>query len=140
MMYRKQNNRHQKIWFTPIQLAFVNYKCKQHWRMIFCSSQADNMTLVFCYCGTQIFGNTMLFVQWQTPIFWPLCVVRIFIKPCNIYNSGSSMQVWCLLIGTFVFYKFKITGTQSSHQIEILHTFSSIQLPQLHIQCMHSLF
>ena len=92
-------------------------------RMIFCSPQADNMTLVFCYCSAHIFGSTMLLVQWQTPIFWPLCKGSSFIKPCNIYNYGGSMQVCCSLIYTFVSYKFKTTGMQFGHHIEILNSF-----------------
>ena len=122
-MYRKQNNQPQKILLTPIQLALVNYKWKEHWRMIFCSPQADNMTLVFCYCSAHIFGSTMLFVQWRTQIFWPLCKGSSFIKPCNIYNYGGSMQVCCSLINTFVSYKFKTTGMQLGHHIEILNSF-----------------
>ena len=62
---------------------------KEHWRMIFCSPQADNMTLVFCYCGTQIFGNNMLFVQWQTPIFCPVHLKQQSFGPYSYVKSGS---------------------------------------------------
>ena len=74
---------------NTIQLAFVNYKWKEHWRMIFCYPQADNMALVFCYCGTQIFGNNMLFVQWQTPIFCPVHLKQQSFGPYSYAKSGS---------------------------------------------------